>query len=429
MNDTRSRLFRHSARLLVAVLAGMAMLVNATSAGTATPAATSGTKVAYSFAGGADGEYPSTDLVVDASGNLYGTSVQGGANGSGTVFRLSPSASGWTHTVVYNFTGQADGGQPYGGVVLDAQGNNLYGTAVVGGTHRGSPCIDSGCGVAFKLTQSGGSWHQSVIHTFTGGSDGYGPGNGLTLAKDGSLFGMTPTGGTHGLGIIYQLNPGASGTWKLKVIHAFSGGDDGATGSAGRLLLDGAGGLFGVSTVGGAHGAGAAFHVTQDPSGRWKLTPIYEFNGVPDAGFPYGGLIFDGSGNMYGTSYYDGANNLGSVYELSPTPTGGWTERVLHSFTGGGDGNYSISTLASVAGNLYGTTSEGGAGCSCGVIFKLTPSAHGHWTQTVVYRFPGPPGAAFAYNGMAADSTGRHLYGTTVHGGTTNDGAIYQFTP
>jgi uncharacterized repeat protein (TIGR03803 family) len=419
---------RHSLLWTQSTAAAAAFLVSAASISTAIAAPASNTKVVYSFGGGTDGEYASTDLIVDAAGNLYGTTVLGG-NGGGTVFELTPSATGWTHTVLYGFTGGADGGEPYGGVTLDAQGN-LYGTAVIGGT--GGSCVESGCGVVFKLSKSAGKWSESVIYNFTGGNDGYGPGGGLTLAKDGTLYGMTPTGGAKGLGVIFHLMPGpGSGGWILAVIHTFTGGKDGSTGSAGRLLLDKAGTLWGVATVGGTYNAGTAFKLAVNLTGAWILTPIYQFKGLPDAGFPYGGLIPDASGNLYGTTYYDGANNLGAVYELSHKSGGGWTERVLYSFTGGSDGAKSISTLVrDAAGNLYGTTSEGGAaGCGCGTIFKLAPSALGKWTESVAHRFAGLPlDGAFAYNGMVADSAG-NFYGATVHGGTTNDGVIYRFKP
>jgi uncharacterized repeat protein (TIGR03803 family) len=392
----------------------------------ATVASASTTKVIYGFAGGNDGEYTDTDLVFDAGDNIYGTSVLGGAFGTGTVFELSHSASGWTHTVLYSFTGGADGGQPYKGVTLDAQGN-LYGTAVVGGT--GGSCVESGCGVVYKLTHSGNTWVQSVIYNFTGGNDGYGPGSGLTFDKHGNLYGMTPTGGVGGQGVIYELKPGQNGSWSLSVIHSFTGGKDGGTGSAGRLLLDGHGNLFGVATTGGANGKGTAFELTPTSTGNWRFKTLYAFKGQPDAGFPYGGLSLDTSGNLYGTTYYDGANNLGAVYELSPKPTGGWKEKVLYSFAGGRDGSSSISNLViDATGDLFGTTSEGGAGCSCGTIFKLTPGGGGTWTESVVYRFRGTPDAGFAYNGMAVGSAG-HFYGATVHGGASNDGTIYRFKP
>jgi uncharacterized repeat protein (TIGR03803 family) len=384
--------------------------------------AASTTKVIYSFAGDEDGEYPDTELVRDGAGNLYGTTVQGGDFGSGTVFQLTPSGA---HTVLYSFTSGADGAQPYGGVTLDAQGN-LYGATVAGGT--GGAC-EGGCGVAYKLTYNGGTWTETVLHNFTGGNDGSGPGAGLTLDPKGNLYGMTPTGGAYGAGTIYQLHPGQNGSWRFKLVHAFTGGDDGASGSKGRMIFDDAGHLYGAATVGGAYGAGTVFELRRTRTG-WALRTLYSFKGQPDAGFPYGGLIFDESGNLYGTTYYDGANDLGAVYQLHPRPGGSWRERVLYSFKGGSDGSNSISNLLFDAnGNLYGTTSEGGAlGCSCGTIFKMTPGGHGSWTESVVYAFTGTPDGRYSYNGMVADSAG-NFYGATVLGGADDEGSIYRFTP
>lgn len=384
-------------------------------------AAASSAKVIYSLAGDEDGEYTDTDLVIDSAGDLYGSSVLGGTFGSGTVFQLTPSANGWIHTVLYSFTGGADGGEPYKGVTLDAQGN-IYGTAVTGGTGA----CEGGCGVVYKLTQTGGAWTQTVIYSFTGGDDGSGPGAGLTIDDQGNLYGVTPTGGANGLGTIYQLSPNQSGNWDFTVIHTFTGGADGATGSAGRLLLHG-GDLYGVATAGGVHGQGVAFELAPSQVGGWRFRTIYAFQGEPDAGFPYGGLLSDRSGNLYGTTYYDGANDLGSVYELFRV-AGKWQEKVLYSFQGGSDGQSPISTLVSdAAGNLYGTTSEGGAG-GFGTIFKLTPSSSGTWTESVVHSFRGPPDGSFPYNGMVGDGAG-HFYGATVHGGVADDGSIYEFRP
>jgi len=400
--------------VIVIVLAIASLTVSSASGST--------TEVIYSFAGGQDGEYLDTDLVMDSAGNIYGTSVQGGDFGSGTVFQLSPSGSGWTHTVLYSFRGGRDGGEPYKGVTLDAQGN-LYGTAVTGG---GGSC-EGGCGVAFKLTHSGGSWTQSVIHYFSGGNDGSGPGSGLTFDQHGNLYGMTPTGGAYGLGVVYQLRPQTNGGWRLNVVHAFTGGDDGSSGSAGRLILDRAGNLYGVTTVGGANGDGVAFEITRSLNG-WTLLPLYAFKDQPDGALPYGGLIFDRAGDLYGTTYYAGVYDVGTVYKLTHA-NGSWRETVLYSFKGGTDGSSPISTLVSdPAGNLYGTTSDGGTGCACGVIFKLARGVNGSWIESVPYRFPGAPNAGFSYNGMVADSAG-NFYGATTHGGPANDGTIYKFTP
>jgi uncharacterized repeat protein (TIGR03803 family) len=380
--------------------------------------AASATKLVYSFGGNADGEYTDTELVRDSAGNLYGTSVQGGVFGGGTVFQVSPAG---VHTVLYDFTGGADGGEPYKGVTLDAQGN-LYGTAVTGG---GGSC-EGGCGVVFKLSNDGGTWNQTVIHTF-GGSDGSGPGSPVAIDKNGDVFGTTPTGGANGIGVVYQLREEA-GAWKFRVIHTFTGGDDGGGGSASRLLIDAAGNLYGVCTVGGANGFGTVFEMSQH-QGQWQLTTLYAFKDSPDGALPYGGLIADKAGNFYGTTYYAGANDLGTVYQLTKI-NGAWTERVLYSFQGGSDGGSPISTLvADAAGNLYGTTSEGGAAaCGCGTIFKMSRDSTGKWTETVASRFPGTPQPGFAYNGLVADPS-RIFYGATVHGGSSNDGAIYKFKP
>ena len=379
-------------------------------------------QVIYSFAGGSDGEYVDSDLVIDGAGNLYGTSVQGGQFGSGTVFQVTPTGDGSTHTVLYSFTGGADGGEPYKGVTLDGAGN-LYGTAVTGG---GGSC-EGGCGVAYKLTNSGGVWTQTVIHTFTGGDDGSGPGSGLTVGWHDTIYGVTPTGGANGQGVVYQLKPMPDGTWKLTVLHAFTGGVDGAGGSAGRLLLHNRS-LYGVTTVGGANGKGVAFKITPT-QGVWQFTTLYAFKGQPDAGFPYSTLTMDSQGRLYGTTYYDGAHNLGSVYQLTPRHDGTWREQVLYSFKGGTDGSGSIGNVViDKAGAIYGTTSAGGASCNCGVIFKVAHLFDGGWKETVRYRFKGAPDGAFAYNGMVGDTAG-NFYGTTVHGGTTDDGVIYKLTP
>jgi uncharacterized repeat protein (TIGR03803 family) len=370
-----------------------------------------------------EGEYADTDLETDNAGNIYGTTVLGGEFGGGTVFQLSRTPTGWVHTVLYSFTGGADGGEPYKGVTIDREGN-LYGTAVTGG----SGSCEGGCGVAYKLTKSGGTWTQTIIHAFTGGNDGSGPGARLTVDQSGNVYGMTPIGGAYGLGTIYKIRQEPNGPWSFKVIHAFTGGADGGSGSAGRMILRN-GILYGAATTGGTYGSGVVFELTPRAVGRWGFRTIYSFRGQPDGSFPYGALLFNSSGNIYGTTYYGGANNIGAVYELSPRPVGEWNENVLYSFQEGSDGNSPISNL--VFGgpgnlNLYGTTSEGGLGR--GTIFKLSPVGGGQWTETVVHLFQGPPDGAFAYNGLVVDRL-RNFYGATVHGGDDDDGCVYKFTP
>ncbi len=402
------------------LLGGVSILWLVASGGMARSEAST-TEVIYSFAGDDDGEYTDTDIARDAEGNLYGTSVLGGDFGGGTVWQLSPVGAGWVHSVLYSFTGGADGGEPYKGVTLDAAGN-LYGTAVTGG----SGSCEGGCGVTYKLTKSGTTWSQSVIHAFTGGDDGSGPGARVAVDGRGNVYGMTPTGGANGLGTIYALHPKSTGGWAMRVIHTFTGGSDGSSGSAGKLLLRG-GRIYGAATTGGSNGSGIVFELTPTRIGEWSLKTIYSFQGAPDGVFPYGALLFDAEGNVYGTTYYGGANGLGTVYKLSPTVAGEWNETVLYSFRTGRDGNSSISNLVSdAAGNLYGTTSEGGLGS--GTIFAVTAGQNGTWTESIPHRFHDSPDGAFPYAGMVGDGAGT-FFGATVHGGAAGEGAIYKFTP
>jgi uncharacterized repeat protein (TIGR03803 family) len=385
-------------------------------------ATASTTNVIFSFSED-DGEYADTDLETDNAGNIYGTTVLGGDFGSGTVFKLSHTPNGWVQTVLYSFTSGTDGGEPYKGVTLDHQGN-LYGTAVAGGSGN----CEGGCGVVYKLTNSGGTWTQTVIHAFTGGDDGSGPGARVTLDPSGNdIYGMTPTAGAYGLGTIYKIHREHNGTYTFSVIHAFTGGADGATGSAGRMILR-HDRLYGAATAGGTYGSGVVFELSHKGPEGWNFRTIYSFRGQPDGSFPYGALLFGHMGHIYGTTYYGGANGIGAVYELSPRPMGEWNESVLYSFQDNGtDGNSPISNLvADHARNLYGTTSEGGSGS--GTIFKLSPVGNIQWIETVVHPFQGPPDGAFPYDGMVVDRFGNY-YGATVHGGDSDNGAIYKFTP
>lgn len=385
-------------------------------------------KVLYSFTGASDGGDPATGLIFDKSGNAYGTTVVGGGTNSfGTVFQLKHGSGGkWTESVLYSFAGGNDGMYPYGGVVFDKSGN-LYGTTVGGGS--GSNC-DGGCGTVFKLSHSGSGWSESVIYNFAGGNDGFGPGGALIFDKKGNLYGTTPDGGANSDGTVYTLIPGKSGQWTEKVIHSFAGGNEGATGSLGPLLLDKAGNLYGVTETQGASQYGTVYKLSPASGGKWKLSTLYGFAGKPDAGSPYGGLIADAKGNLYGTTYYGGANGLGAVFELTRGSNGKWKESVLYSFKGGKDGSATTTTLLfDKAGNLYGTTSMGGdTGCDCGTVFKLAPSSGGKWKESVAHRFTSTPDGANPYYGLASDKAG-NLYGTTATGGNQGAGTIFELTP
>ena len=383
-------------------------------------------KMLYSFQGeneisddDEDGSNAASGLIFDSAGNAYGTTVTGGFDDCGTVFELKPMAHGqWQEVVLYSFTCFADGKNPHGGVTFDSAGN-LVGTTVAGGS--GGICSGDGCGVVFKLTPSG----ESVLYNFTGGNDGFGPGNPVVLDKAGNIYGETPDGGVHSSGTVYELIF-RNGNWHEKILHAFTGGRDGAVGSLGPLLLDGNGRLWGVTELGGLHMAGTAFRMSQDSNGTWDLTTLYAFNGQPDAAFPYGGLIPDMAGNLYGTTYYGGTNGVGTVYQLVPGRSG-WTENVLYNFKGGTDGSLPTTTLYfDAAHNLWGTTSTGGRpSCDCGTIFKLKPNP---WRESIVHDFGVLPDGSYPYYGLTPNASGT-LFGTSNYGGLDGFGTVFSIKP
>ena len=186
--------------------------------------------------------------------------------------------------------------------------------------------------------------------------------------------------------------------------------------------------LYGAATIGGLYGSGVVFELTPTAVGEWDFRTLYSFHGQPDGSFPYGALLRAPSGKIYGTTYYGGRKRYRRCLRtVSPVRLGNGTSRVIYSFQTGSDGNSPISNLVrDAAGNLYGTTSEGGLGS--GTIFKLSPIGGGQWTESVVHAFAGPPDGGFSYNGMVVDRFG-NFYGATVHGGTDDDGSVYKFTP
>jgi uncharacterized repeat protein (TIGR03803 family) len=376
----------------------------------------------YSFAGGFDGSDPASPLTFESAGNVYGTTAAGGDSDLGTIFMITPSGE---EQVLYSFEGGGDGSDPHGGVILDSAGN-LYGTAVAGGF--GGICAGDGCGVVFELQNSGGNWSLITLYSFTGLNDGFGPGSPLIFDSAGNLYGTAPDGGAHGAGVVFELSPTQDG-WKQKVIHAFTGGKDGAVGSLGALLLDAAGNLYGTTELGGPAGAGAVYRLSPNGHGSFKLTVLYDFQGMPDGANPYGGLISDAAGNLYGTTYFGGATGMGTVFQLTPGPNGKWQENSLYSFQGGTDGSFPTTTLLfNSAFTLYGTTSTGGRpSCDCGTIFSLR-LARGHWKERLLHHFGVGRDGSYPNYGLTFDQAG-NLYGTTPVGGANGQGLVFQLTP
>jgi uncharacterized repeat protein (TIGR03803 family) len=282
---------------------------------------------------------------------------------------------------------------------------------------------------ALALILSNFAWAQvteKVLYSFQGGSDGSSPLSGLISDSAGNLYGTTLTGGTNGLGTVFELIH-SNGGWTEKVLHNFNyNGTDGFTPLAG-LIFDKAGNLYGTTVGGGSNGWGTVFELTPS-NGSWTETILNNFSNF-DGSSPTGGLIFDNSGNLYGTTLYGGTNSDGTVFELTPS-NGSWTETVLHSFTGS-DGMYPDTYHAALifdkAGNLYGTTEEGGSN-GYGTVFELKPS-NGRWTESVLHSFPLTAGdGSSPLGGLIFDNSG-NLYGTTLYGGTNSDGTVFELTP
>lgn len=319
----------------------------------------------HTFTGGSDGSEPLAPLILDTDGNLYGTTSSLGAPG-GTVFKLSKPGGyrgdnlACHETLLYSFTGGSDGQNPGWGPLVFDQAGNLYGTT----TNSVVSCGGPNCGNVYKLTCSNGSCAETTLYNFTGGSDGGQPFSGVIFDKAGNLYGTASQGGLYGAGVVYQLTPTDSG-WTESILYNFSGGSDG--GSPTGQVFDKAGNLYGATALGGSGGGGTVFMLS--PSGsNWTYTLLHSFTGSEG---PMTSLSIDASGSLYGTTYLDGAYGLGSVFKLMPS-NGGWIFTSLHDFTGV-EGYLASSTVVFDArGNLYGETWAGGAHRD-GTLWKITP--------------------------------------------------------
>jgi uncharacterized repeat protein (TIGR03803 family) len=364
-------------------------------------------------------------LVFDGYGNLYGTTVAGGTAcqppGCGVVFELSPSNGSWTEKLLNDFN-SSDGSSSYAPVVFDSNAN-LYGSTKSGGS--------ADDGTVFELTPgSGGAWTEIVLHSFTGGLDGSQPLSGLILDTSGHLYGTASSGGLNGGGVAFRMGSGSLPV-QTSVLHSFGGGNDGSQPS-GSLASDASGNLYGTTWAGGAYQLGCVFELVLDPlSGDWTETVLYSFDG-PDGANPYGGAILDAAGNLYGTTYAGGTDGVGTVFKLTANSGESWSESVLHSFaTGNSDGGNPYSGLTfDPQGNLYGTTNSGGPG-GHGTVFRLTPMPTGQWIETTLYGFTELANGWWPVGGVVLDSGG-NIYGTTCTGGTGGleyGGVVFEITP
>ncbi len=393
----------------------------------------------YSFTGGTDGNLPLAGLVSDASGALYGTTSQGGTSGFGVAFKLTPPAKPgdpWKEKVLHSFTtGTGDGFAPEGPLTFGKAGN-LYGTTAGGGTN--------GWGAVFELTPpttQGGQWTETVIHNFSiSVSDGTGPLDGLIFDRAGNLYGTTLGGGAFGQGTVFKLEAPAvaGGAWTESVLYSFKFSTDGGN-PIGGVVFDKSGALYGTTNMAGdiVHcgdlaGCGVVFKLAPSSSGEWTQTVLHTFEG-PDGNGPVAGLIIDSAGSLYGTAQFGGASDSGVVFQLTPPISGNqWTYTTLHSFAGGKDGGMpGADLLLNKAGALYGTTTNGGQ-FNFGTVFKLVPPsmAGGQWTKKVLHSFALTDGST--PRGILKFGAAGILYGTTSvggqHGSKLSGGTLFSLT-
>ncbi len=331
--------------------------------------------VLHSFNGGTDGANPQAGLTLDAAGNLYGTTYDGGANSYGTVFKLTPNPGGsWAESVLYSFcslTNCADGAQPLVSLTFDAAGN-LYGTTYAGGANGYG-------GAVFKLTPNpDGSWVESVLYSFcslTNCVDGKWPLASLIFDHAGNLYGTTSDGGAYNgsNGTVFKLTPNADGSWSESLLYTFASRNHGPEAA---LIFDGAGNLYGTTTLGYQFGCGDVFELTTNPDGSWKLKVLYKFRCGKDGWLPLAGVIFDAVGNLYGTTARGGTSacyfGCGVIFRLAPNSKGGWNETVLHTFLDRPGATPYAGLISDADGNLYGTTSGDGS-TTFGSVFEITP--------------------------------------------------------
>ncbi len=330
---------------------------------------------------GSDGYMPMARAVFGPDGHLYSTTLQGGNDGNGELFDLIPPAtlyktarSFWTENILHSFAGQPTDGQypGNGDLIWDPQGN-IYGATETGGQY--------GSGSVYEMMPSGNGYTEQILYSFPFDlSDGAAP-NGVIMDANGNLFGTAQTGGLQGCpddqdcGLVFELTniPGVG--WQEKVLYRFTGGSDGGT-PYGGLVLDAAGNLYGTTPQYGDGNAGTIFELS--PSGdTWIYKVLYSFSGIQRCG-PWAGLTMDATGNLYGATNCTGPYHSGEVFKLTNTPNG-WVYSALYDFTGGTDGANAVGTVTiDTDGTLYGTASyAGNSQCDppygCGTVWMIRP--------------------------------------------------------
>ena len=369
-------------------------------------------KVIHNFTGGSDGALPRSTMITDQAGDLYGT--------AGNVFKVTRTGSGWVVCPLFVFPGGYGGFDALGALVFGPDGS-LYGTTAQGGDLQCSDGEGGGCGVVFNLKPPPtrppsffSPWKETVLHAFAGRpGDGEFPWAGaLIFDQDGNLYGTTEFGGNSGnWGTVFKMTPSGGG-WTESVIYNLGYGTNGPMSG---VVMDSAGNLYGTT------GDGTAVFELSPGAYGWTFTDLHDFTGGADGGLAYAGLVFDSQGNLFGATTIGGKYGGGTVYELTPS-NGGWDYQIIYNLEGGPFSSLTVDA----AGNLYGSASERGGSGGAGMVFKLSQS-YGVWTLTDLHDFTFDS-EWFPDGGVTFDAHG-NLFGTTTEGGAYGWGVVWEITP
>lgn len=397
----------------------MFVAITLTTLATRTPAvAQTGTALRSFSTTDLDGYDPGV-VTFDSAGNMYGTTLSGGAHDGGVLFEFTPrTGGGWTEEILHSFNPAAGEGSSPGTPVLDPFGN-IYGSCTGGGAY--------GDGTIFELIRElDGSWSEHTVYDFSGGY-GTGPSN-VVFDSAGNLYATNNDGGVYGAGSVFKLTHRPDGTWVRNILHSFpAAAGDGYQPDSG-VIVDGAGNIYGTTFYGGTDGDGAVYELSPGTGGVWNETILHTFaaDGI-DGTHPIAGVVFDSAGNLYGTTFNGGSGGVGTAFELTPAGST-WIETILHTFQNDGDGIIPGGGWFAIdsSGNLYNATLEGGND-DYGTIYKLTRAAGGTYTYATYFKFDGTDGASPGSN-VTLDSH-RNIYGPTPGGGTFGDGVLFEVRP
>ncbi|MBU6296225.1 MAG: PEP-CTERM sorting domain-containing protein [Planctomycetes bacterium] len=384
----------------------------------AAPAGSQTLTTLYNFTTSSGG-FAESGLAFDTAGNLVGTRAVGEANPAGSVFRLSGNGGGgYSYSSLFDFNG-TNGSTPQAGVIIDSAGN-IFGTTAGGGAN--------GRGTVYRLSDNGaGGYAHTILFNFTNTpATGRAPAATLMADANGHLYGTTTLGGASpAIGNVFRLANDGAGNYTHSTLHSFTVPTAG-TGRRSSLIVDAGGNLYGTTEIGGSSAGGTVYRLANNGAGGYNYAALANFGGPSGGRQPASGLIADAAGSLYGVTFAGGTFNNGTVFKVSDNGAGGYTTTILHNFNHTNGGSPLGGLIADAVGNLFGTTYGGGGEFAPGTVFRLSDNGAGGYTHTVLYTFGGSNGIK-PYGDLIADDEG-NLYGMTQFGGANDSGTIFRIS-